>query len=462
MQHQSNETLRKSLHIGFGLFALTLRWLPWWLAAGVAVSAVVSNWLVLHKIVGTTISRHERGWDGGIILYPLMVALLIVVFRDDLHIAGLAWATLAFGDGFATIVGKSLGGRRLPWNGDKTWSGFLGFIVFGFIGAYLVSWYLSDEPTWWPRWAIVLITVVAGGIAESLPLHVDDNITVPVASAIAAFTVVTAWDPQFHVDSIAMGWVTLNAMLAIAGYLLRTVDLSGMIGGFLLGAIIIVCASPKLYVVMLAFFVIGTLATKIGYGAKASAGLAQEKGGRRGFGHAFANIGVATLCAVAIAMNHGVLASNALLWWAAVASLATAGADTVASEIGSLIGQRAFLPTTFKRVPPGTEGAISIEGTLAGIVAALIISYLGVNALFTSVEELHLVFKPVLPRLTMPVILFIAACAAIGSYIESVAGNINRKYELGIANGALNFFNTLVGALLVLLIAPYLQWMDVP
>src|SRR5437763_14308892 len=137
--HETHEWLRKALHIAFGLFALTLRFLPWPVAAGVAAVAVISNWLVLHRIVGRRVARHERGYDAGIVLYPLAVLVLIVVFRDRLAIAGAAWGIMAFGDGFATLAGKNIRGPRLPWNETKTWSGLLAFLAFGFIGAE-VAW----------------------------------------------------------------------------------------------------------------------------------------------------------------------------------------------------------------------------------------------------------------------------------------------------------------------------------
>ncbi|HEY8713650.1 MAG TPA: hypothetical protein VIM68_12320, partial [Thermoanaerobaculia bacterium] len=105
MSHQSSENLRKSLHIAFGLGAFTLRWIPWWLAAIAALAAVLANWLLLHRIVGTRVSRHERGYDAGIILYPAAVLALILIFRDQLALAGVVWTTLAFGDGFATLIG---------------------------------------------------------------------------------------------------------------------------------------------------------------------------------------------------------------------------------------------------------------------------------------------------------------------------------------------------------------------
>jgi uncharacterized protein (TIGR00297 family) len=419
--HEPNEALRKSLHIVFGVFALTLRWLPWWVAAGVAAAAVAGNWLLLPRIVGRGVARHERGWDAGIVIYPFSVLLLIVIFRDAVHIAALAWTTLAFGDGFATVAGKSAGGPRLPWNRDKSWSGTLAFVLLGFLPVWLISRYVSADVTW----QVALAVVIAGAVAESLPTGVDDNLTVPFAAAITGAILFSATDPVF---AAAGHWQLANAVLAIAGYVLRSVDRSGMIGGWALGAILIACGGPKLYQVLLAFFVIGTAATRLGYRRKAREGLAQEKGGRRGLAHAFANVGVAAICAVAFAASGGM---HRLLWWAAVGALATAAADTVASEVGQLAGRRTFLPLTLRAVPRGTEGAISVEGTLAGVVAAFAVAFVGGSLRMAAL---------------------ITACAVIGSYIESVVGNWNRTHHLGISNGALNFFNTAVGAGLVLAI----------
>ena len=69
------------------------------------------NWLLLHRLVGKHVSRHERGYDAGIVLYPLAVLLLVLIFRHELHFAAIGWALLAFGDGFATLAGKSIRDR---------------------------------------------------------------------------------------------------------------------------------------------------------------------------------------------------------------------------------------------------------------------------------------------------------------------------------------------------------------
>ena len=124
-------------------------------------------------------------------------------------------------------------------------------------------------------------------------------------------------------------------------------------------------------------------------------------------------------------------------WLAAAAALATATADTTASEIGQLIGRRTFLPLTLKRVPVGTEGAISIEGTLAGLAAGFVVAILACLAKFAVID--------------WRVIIAITLAAFAGSYLESLAGSWNRNRVEPVPNGALNFFNTAVGAALMLL-----------
>ena len=58
------------------------------------------------------------------------------------------------------------------------------------------------------------------------------------------------------------------------------------------------------------------------------------------------------------------------------ASFAAKLADTFGSEIGKRWGRTTILITSFRRVPPGTEGAISLEGTLASALGSLLMSVL--------------------------------------------------------------------------------------
>jgi len=435
MAHETDEGLRKSLHIAFGLVAFTLAWLPWQLAAAVAGAAVIGNWLLLHRMFGTRVARHERGYDTGIVIYPFAVLVLIVIFRNQLEFAAAGWVILAFGDGFATMAGRSMPIRPLPWNHRKSWGGFLAFAAAAFIGVFAVSRVFHTALS-----APMMAAVVVCAVIESLHLGIDDNITVPLAAATVLLVFGRPPLLGLEVPDVHWGWLALNTALAVAAYAARSVDVAGAVAGWLLGTVIIVCAGGSLYVALLAFFVLGTICTKIGYSRKARLGLAQERGGRRGAAHAFANVGVAAICAVA-AWRH----SSLLPLFMGIAALATAAADTVASEIGQLIGRRTFLPLTFRRVDAGTEGAISLEGTLAGLLAGFAVAAIGVGA---AVSRLGSAFVGQVEVDKGHAIATITACAFLGSYIESIAGSWNRKRVNPVPNGVLNFFNTAVGAVL--------------
>jgi uncharacterized protein (TIGR00297 family) len=185
---------------------------------------------------------------------------------------------------------------------------------------------------------------------------------------------------------------------------------------------------------MIAFFVIGTTATKLGYRVKAARGIAQEKGGARGWRHALANGGVPAFLALAAAMAPPPLRD--LLALAYEAAVATAAADTCSSEVGKAYGRRTFLITTLRPVAPGTEGAVSLEGTLGGFAGALLVGATGVLAgLFGGDAAL-----------------LVAVAGLLGSLAESVIGTVATRRGW-MDDHLLNATNTAIGALAVVLIA---------
>jgi uncharacterized protein (TIGR00297 family) len=420
--------------MGFG--ALALARIPWRYAALICAAAVIVNWLLLHRLVGRRVSRHERGWDIGIVLYPFAVLVLVVVFNWHIEIAAVAWVLMAFGDGFGTVIGTRMPVAPLPWNAAKSWGGFAAFILFGGLAAFGIARVFGA-----PHDVAIAAALVVSAIAETLPLGIDDNVTVPfIAAAVLAAMAIKPIVALSAPPPIAWPWIVVNTVLAIAGYALRSVDLSGALVGWILGCILIIGGGPPLYVALLAFFIIGTLATKLGYARKTREGLAQEKGGRRGAAHAFANVGVAAICAVACWRGLGFVPL-----FMGIAALATAASDTTASEIGQLFGKRAFLPLSFRRVERGTEGAISIEGTLAGIVAGCIVASAGTSM---AAHHFRAGFIGSLAIYKSNVIIVLTLCAFLGSYLESILGSWNRRHGSPIANGTLNFANTMLGAFL--------------
>ena len=136
---------------------------------------------------------------------------------------------------------------------------------------------------------------------------------------------------------------------------------------------------------VLAVLVLTSLATRVGRRYKEQLGTAEEKHGRVS-AQVCANLGFAALvCSPGaqsmLAGGKMISTDNSifgvLLTFAAYASLAEAAADTVSSEIGQVLGGKPFMLTTFRRVEPGTDGAISAPGTLAGVLAACIIGTIG-------------------------------------------------------------------------------------
>ena len=438
---QTNEGLRKFLHILFGLFALSLKFIPWRTAALIAAAGVILNWLLLHRLVGKRVARHERGWDWGIVLYPAAVLALIVIFNWHIEIAAVAWAIMAFGDGFATLLGRALPLARLPWNREKSLGGSIAFLLFGSAAALAMARVFGG-----PSLTAITVAVITAAIAESMPLRLNDNVVVPATAAgMLAIFAIEPLAPMEWLPSLPWPWLAVNTVLAILGYVLRTVDLSGFLVGWLLGSVIVIGGGPALYVALLAFFVIGTICTKLGYKRKSAAGLAQEKGGRRGAGHAIANVGVAALCALACWRGLGLVPL-----FMGIAALATAAADTTGSEIGKLLGKRAFHPLTLRRVERGTDGAISLEGTLAGIAAAFLVAFAGT---VMAANRLRPGFTGSVVIAKSHVLAVLTAAGFLGSYAESILGSL----KLDIPNDVMNFINTVVGALLF-----WIAWNFVP
>jgi uncharacterized protein (TIGR00297 family) len=439
------ELLRKVVHMSVGLFAFALHYLgPFWSAVLAAV-ALANNVFLLPRVGGRKLWRQaelDAGSSLGIILYPLAVLLLILVFYQRLEVAAAAWGILAFGDGMASVAGMQLGRRKLPWNPRKSWAGTIAYVVFGTFGATALLLWTPRDHAYAPAFALAVCfaTALLAAALESLPQGLDDNIGVPLVSGLFLLGLVLTegrWGDFLAQEDLIVRLglaAAINAALAGAAYAARTVNRSGVIAGFVVGFLIYAFLDWRGYLLLLAFFVIGSACTKLGYRKKEAAKLAQENKGRRGARHALANVSVATACALFAALTpHPVLFALAF-----AGAFATAAADTSSSEIGQLIGRRTYLVTNFRPVPRGTEGAVSLEGTLAGILASAVIAALAAAVGLFS-------WKGVLP---------VVFAAFVGTTFESAVGAALERRQL-LDNEALNFLNTLVGAMVAVIFTPW-------
>ena len=432
------EGLRKIVHMGVGGIAFLLGFLgPFW-SAVFALAALLNNLFILPRVGGKKLWRDheaEKGASLGIALYPLTVLILILLFWNRLEVAAAIWGILAFGDGMASLVGMTLGRAKLPWNAEKSWAGSLAYLAFGTAGCLiLLQWTAPFLDRSYPlafACAVSLMAALFAAFLESLPQGLDDNFGVPLLTGLFLFCLLQtqgSWQGALGEEFLPRLLIggAINLALAVLAHRARSVDLSGAVVGWLLGTLIYIGLDWQGFLFLLTFFGVGTACTKLGYKRKAAQGLAQEKGGRRSARHAVANAGVAAACATfaATTPHFGIFAL------AFVGAFATALSDTTSSEIGQLYGRRTFLITTLKPVPRGTEGAVSLEGTLAGIAASLLVALLGWAVGFYTPLGIALV----------------VVAAFIGTTLESLVGATLEKRGL-LDNEAVNFLNTLMGAL---------------
>jgi uncharacterized protein (TIGR00297 family) len=457
----ADELLRKGVHIAFGAGALLLRWLDPWQAAGFAALALVFNLLLLHPLTGRRLLRpveRERGYSWGVILYPAVVLGAILVFHRRLELAAAVWGLLAFGDGMASVAGVAVGGPRLPWNPRKTWFGLVAFVLWGGTAAiFLVRWTQlaiivpgpgaagasahvgSSFLVTSAQDAIVsqstlllagcLVAALVAGIVESSETGVDDNVTVGVVGSAVVFAA-SQVEPSRLVEAAgavgtgALWGGVVTAFLAVGAYSVRGVDRSGALVGWLLGTLLFTFGGWRGYLMLVSLFVLGTAATRLGHHSKSRLGIAQERGGRRGARHALAN----TVVGVAAAMLAVATPDRELFTLALVAAFATATCDTASSEIGQAYGRYHFLVNRWRSVAAGTQGAVSLIGTLAGVASATAVSAVAAST-------------GLIPWSDAPAVVM---GAFVGTAVESLIGSTAAGRRL--SNETLNVTNTVVGA----------------
>ena len=227
---------------------------------------------------------------------------------------------------------------------------------------------------------------------------------------------------------IAIAFAVPKKLLTPAGYA----------NAWLLGVIVWGALGWRAYAVTLFYFFVGSAVTKVGMAQKEAAGIAEARGGIRGPGNVWGSALTGAVCALCIVLMQLIYPTDAelLAAWQGlfalgfVASLSTKLSDTTATEIGKAYGQRTFLITTLQPVPRGTEGAVSLEGTLAGVLGSLALAVVAWGVGLISLGGVG--------------ICAIAAFAATS--VESLIGATIEEKLSWLTHDLVNIINTTIGA----------------
>ncbi len=278
------------------------------------------------------------------------------------------------------------------------------------------------------------VAVLTGALVRSLVYARDAHITVVVVALVAwGFT---ALDPTVTAVGVVAA-LAVTAALGYVSYALGAASVPGMLTGVLLSLLTVVLGGVAWFLTLMAFYAGGGLASKYRFEEKADRGVAQENQGARGTGNVLANSAVALAALLGYAAAGHLAVPESVFRLAFAGAVATAMADTLSSEIGGLFDAPRLI-TTLRPVDPGTDGAVTWQGGVAGVAGAALIALLA--ALPLPVGDS--VVAGDLLRSGVVVVL----AGAFGMTVDSVLGALIEGGRIG--NQTVNFLATLSGAVL--------------
>lgn len=220
---------------------------------------------------------------------------------------------------------------------------------------------------------------------------------------------------------INWGYVLLLFILGYFTYKRKALDLLGSLFMILMGIVIIFSAGVNWLFLLVIFLILSLFATRYAKPYKKSLG---EFEGQRTAKNVISN-GIVAFMMAAFGGYYLPFVGGF------IGAISTATADTLASEIG--VTQTPRLITSFKKVAPGTDGAVSVLGTASGIVGAGII---GVAAYLLGV-----VANP------LSAIMVSIVSGTVGCFMDSFLGAIFERRDI-LSNEHVNLLATITGAII--------------
>src|SRR5579864_4250290 len=255
-------------------------------------------------------------------------------------------------------------------------------------------------------------------LPKSRSFRISDLLALGFAAAI-----LTVFESLHHSEFPPGGHRFLTALAITAGFAVLAwfaggVNFTGALAGSAV-AFIMAVRDLRMFLALLIVFAVTLVATRVGYARKQQLRTAEPAGGRTA-AQAMANLGIAALVVAIAGKAWPVLA---------LAALAEAAADTSSSEIGMAFPGKTVLITSFKPAPPGTDGGISLFGTIAALLGAASVA---VAAVLTGLVPVHAIATIIL-------------AGFFGTVIDSLLGAVFERRGL-LDNDLVNLLSTSAAA----------------
>ena len=437
------ELKRQSAYISLGLLALLLPFVPKWAIViivffgAVAIVNIPKNSFIFKAFASD--KDNEAGYLRGPLMFSfaiLLLAILVVALDFPVYILAATIGLVAFGGGAATLVNLLVSeNKSLFWSVTLLILGTL----FGFIfGAEAMVYSGMGTAHLDLMFFLAVIGTVTGALLYTI---VDEeNIAIPLGAGMAMwlFSSFTYGHIPGVVEIVIA--VTFPLIIGMASYKLNAADLSGALSGVLSGLLMILFGGMGWFVLLLVFFFLGTIFTKYKYRYKHDIGAAQSNEGSRGYRNLFGNC----LVPLILVVSYGAIGSFHMPYLGDIdktifiigylGAMATATADTLASEIGSTYKGQPRMITTLKKVKAGTDGAVSLLGEAAALFGSLAIAVVAI--------PMGVVGANVMVAVGLAVF-----GGFMGTNIDSVLGSTLQQKKL-LTNEGVNMFATLSGALI--------------
>ncbi|MCF7824705.1 MAG: DUF92 domain-containing protein [Candidatus Marinimicrobia bacterium] len=418
----SPELSRKFVHVMVGVL---VSFAPFFLKTSLPVILLglifaILNYVALKNDSLKGMHTTERV-SYGTVYFPIAFLLLVLMFWErNIVIFIVAMLILAFADTAATVIGEGVNSTRtfVLWRDKKSWPGSIAFFITTFIViliAYPLYASLSSADMLSGKHLLLMALFVGAmtSIAEAVSKRGSDNLSLTLTAALG----MDLYIYNMNADTLLIlaGWTGFSILLGYGAYKLKSLSVSGGFGAFLLGVFMFGTGGWHTMMPLIGFFVLSSLLSKVA-DRKSERESISSKGSKRDIVQVYANGGIPLIFAVLWYLNNF---QSEWLYWAFLASLAAATADTWETEIGSFSKMDPVNILNGQRVSPGYSGGVSLIGTFGGLLGASIIPLI---ALLTGSLGMDLI-----------PILLISLSGFLGSVIDSLLGaSVQAKFTCSV------------------------------